>query len=63
MKRRYPFRPLLVPAVIGAITAIALLAALFDDGPIETVSVLLLAGVVGLVGLKLVRRIRREPRG
>lgn len=63
MKRRYPFRPLLVPAIIGAVTAIALLAALFDDGLIETVSVLLLAGVVGLVALRLVKRIRPRPRG
>ncbi len=63
MKRRYPFRPLLAPAVIGAITAIALLAALFDDGLIETASVLLLAGLVGLVGLRLVKRVRPRPRG
>ena len=60
MKRRYPFRPLLVPALLGVVTAFALLAALFDDGLIETASVLLLAGVVGLVALRLIRRTRRQ---
>lgn len=61
MKRRYPFRPLLVPALLGLVTAFALLAALFDDGLIETVSVLLLAAIVGLVGLRLARRTKRRP--
>ncbi|MDG2522168.1 hypothetical protein P7B02_11510 [Caulobacter segnis] len=54
--RSYPLRPLLIPGVLGAVTAFALLAALLSDGPLETLSVILLAGVVVLVILRLVRR-------
>lgn len=56
MKGRYPLGPLRVPALIGLVTAVALVAALLYDGLIETVSVLMLAAVVGLIGLRLSRR-------
>ncbi|WP_428156400.1 hypothetical protein [Brevundimonas sp.] len=56
MKGRYPVGPLRVPALIGLVTAVALVAALLYDGAAEAVSVLMLAAVVGLIGLRLFQR-------
>lgn len=53
MKTRYPLRPLLAPALLAAATAFALLAALFSDGVLETISVVVLSAVVGLVLVRL----------
>lgn len=56
MKTHYPFRPLLVPAVLGAVTAFALLAALLSDGALEMIALVLFASVIGLVAVKLLLR-------
>lgn len=56
MKRGYPLRPLIVPAVLAVMTGFALVAALLSDTLLETVSLPLLAAVVGLVVFKLLVR-------
>ena len=56
MKGGYPLRPLLVPAFLAVATALALLGALLSDGALEWASVAILAGVVGLVAWRLIRR-------
>lgn len=47
MKGRYPFRPFVVPALVGALTATGLVAALLSDGLLEAVAIGLLLLVVG----------------
>jgi hypothetical protein len=56
MNAGYPLRPFLVPAILAAATAFALLAALLSDGALEVVAVATLAVVVGLVAVKLLWR-------
>lgn len=56
MKARYPLRPFLIPSVLGVVTGFALLAALLSDGLLETVSIVLLAGVIGTITLHLSKR-------
>lgn len=52
-KRNYTWRPLLIPGLIGLVTAFGLLAALLSDGLLEIVAVASLAAVVGVVLLRL----------
>lgn len=54
--KRFSLRPLLIPTLIGVVTGFALLAALLSDGMLEAISVVLLAGVVGVVGFHLLRQ-------
>lgn len=56
MKHSYPLRPFLVPALLAAATGVALLGALLSDGVLEWASVAVLAGVVGMVGRRLLKR-------
>ncbi|WP_425999802.1 hypothetical protein [Caulobacter sp. DWR1-3-2b1] len=58
MKKLYPLRPLLAPALLAPMTAFALLAALLSDGVLETISLVLLAAVVGEVLVSLLWRKR-----
>ena len=60
MKKRFPLRPLGVPALIAIVTGFALVAALLDDGLVEGIAVALLVFVVGLVLYFLL--LRRRPR-
>ena len=60
MKKRFPLRPLGVPALIAIVTGFALVAALLDDGLVEDIAVALLIFVVGLVLYFLL--LRRRPR-
>ncbi|WP_369059814.1 hypothetical protein ABOZ73_00375 [Caulobacter sp. 73W] len=57
--KSYSLRPFLIPTILGVITGFALLAALLSDGLLETISVVLLGGVVALV---IVHLLRRQPR-
>lgn len=49
----YPWRPLLIPGLIGLTTAFGLLGALLSDGRLEIVAVAALAAVCGLLILRL----------
>lgn len=54
--RGFSWRPLVIPTLIGLVTGFALLAALLSDGLLETISVMLLGGVLALVAFHLFRR-------
>lgn len=59
MKGRYPLSPLRAPLLLGGVTAFALVGALLNDGAVETVSIVMLASVVGVVVACLFMRRRR----
>lgn len=56
MKGRYPLAPMIAPGILGGVTAVALVLALLDDGPVQWLGVLALGGVVGLIAVKLAGR-------
>lgn len=58
-KTGYPWRPLLVPALLGLLTAFGLLAALLSNGALEIIALAAIAAVVGLALAKLARPTRR----
>jgi hypothetical protein len=59
-KTTYPWRPLLVPTLLGLVTAFGLLTALLSDGLLEIVAVTSLAGVVGLVIARFFHPLKRR---
>lgn len=60
MSRPRPLRPLLIPAVLGAVTGYGLIAALLSNGASETIALVCLAGVVGVILARLAIGARRS---
>ncbi len=58
--KAYPWRPFLVPALLGLLTGFGLLAALLSDGVLEIVAVAAIAAVVALVIVRLFAPRRRR---
>lgn len=58
--KAYPWRPLLVPALLGLLTGFGLLAALLSDGALEVVAVAAIVAVVGVVIVRLFAPRRRR---